>query len=1015
MRRRAYPTLTGAATTSSTVDQVRVGLLGSLEVRDADDRVIAIPTGKQQALLALLAINAGRVVPTEQVVDALWGEDPPPRVRNGLQALASKLRSALGAADLVVMRGRGYALELPADAIDLQQYESLVTAARAVGENDPERAIALYAKADALWRGTALVDFAYEEFAPATIARLEELRLAAIEERVDLELALGNQAEGIVELETLVASYPLRERLRGQLMVALYRAGRQADSLRVFQAGRHSLAEELGLDPGPELRRLEAAILAHDASLDAPAPKARPTSRVKRRATIPEALTPLVGRDHELRELTRLAADQRLISLVGPGGVGKTRLALEAARAQAASLADGGYVVELAPVGDAAAVRAAVASAFAVPDAESLPDIIGDGELIIVLDNCEHVVDAAAAVAEGLLRECPGVRLLATSREALRVPGETVWPVAPLAPDDAVKLFVGRARAAGAVLEMSDEAGLLIADICARLDGLPLAIELAAARTRALPVHQIASRLTDRFRLLTGGARTALPRQQTLAAVVDWSYELLFDAEQRVFERLSVLPGGCDLATAEAICADETLVADDVDDLIQALVDKSLVVVQRSGDTVRFTQLQTLSQYGQEKLTARGDIRRMRDAMAAHFRRLCEQSKAAFTGSTQRAWLRAVVPEHDNLRAALEWAIANDDAETALVIAGGASWSHWLAGTGAEGVRWLGEAFACGGAATDETRALAWTGRGLLQFVAGAISAADEDLGNALAIFRRHDDRAGLAMALSFYAEIARLAGRVDEARVRRRQALEVYLDAPDDEFVVAARAYSEAILAMLDVDFAAAEHHYRRAAAGFRRTDRPVMLAMTLGILADFDERHGQYQAAVDELEEAVALAEQVGMRGFVGSLYSRLAWSLLEEGDVARAEHMIALALDAGRRLRSSHIFFLAHTGSAVLHRVHGRNAAAAEAAKAALLIHEREGPSRFRNRIDPDFEIASLLAVCHTVLGLVAVENGEPARGAELLAEADRLRSEVGAPVPKFQVEDIGRARGALAFAE
>ena len=782
-----------------------------------------------------------------------------------------------------------------------------------------------------------------------------------------------------------------------------------------FQEGRQAVAEELRLEPGPELRRLEAAILAHDESLDAaPSRRGHPT-RAKRRGTLPEALTPLVGRDHELRELIALAAEERFISLVGPGGVGKTRLALEVARATAGDLADGSYLVELAPVGDPSGIPSAIAAALDVPDPQLLVDAIGDREMVIVLDNCEHVIDAAAAAAEGLLRHCSGVRLVATSREALRIPGETVWAVPPLAAGDAAQLFAARARAAGAPLELTDDVRARIADICARLDGLPLAIELASARTRALPLEQISARLNDRFRLLTGGSRTALPRQQTLAAVVDWSYDLLFDAEQRVFERLSVFPGGCDLATAEAVCADDAIAVEDIADLVEALVDKSLVVAQRSRGTVRFTQLQTLSQYGHEKLTARGDAKRTRDAMAAHFARLCAESTVAFTGPTQRAWLRAATVEHDNLRAALEWALANDDAETALVIAGGASWSHWLMGTAAEGARWLDAAFACAGAVTDQTRARGLAGRGLLRSIAGAFAAADDDLLEALETFRRDDDRAGVTFTLSFYCETARVTGRLEEARARRLEALDVYLALPDDEFVVAVRAYSRALLAMIDGDLTEAERHYRVAADGFRRTDRPVMLAITLGVLADLDERHGHHGEAVEELEEAVDLAEDVGMRGFVGSLYSRLAWSLLEQGDVSRAASTVDQALDAGRRLRSPHILFLAHAVSALLQRAQGRNADAATAANEALLIHETNGASRFRNRIDADFEIASVLAVCHTVLAVIAVEQGDPEAGATRLAEADRLRSEVGAPVPRFQLDDIVRARAALALVE
>ena len=337
-------------------------------------------------------------------------------------------------------------------------------------------------------------------------------------------------------------------------------------------------------------------------------------------------MTPLVGRDAELRDLMELLAAHRFVTLVGPGGVGKTRLALEAARAESEGLRFGGYLVELAPVGDPAGVRAAIASTLDLPDPSRLAELIGDQEMLVVLDNCEHVITAAAEVAEDLLRSCPALRILATSREGLRVGGETIWPVPPLAPDDAVRLFVTRAQAAGASLDLSADHHALIADICARLDGLPLAIELAAARTRAFPIAQISSRLNDRFRLLTGGSRTALPRQQTLRAVVDWSYELLFDDEQRVFERLSVFPGGCDLATAEAVCADATIAAEDLADHLHALVDKSLVVAVPKGDKLRFTQLQTLAHYGKEKLTERGDAVPTRDAMAKHLRRaLCAE------------------------------------------------------------------------------------------------------------------------------------------------------------------------------------------------------------------------------------------------------------------------------------------------------------------------------------------------------------------------------------------------------
>jgi predicted ATPase/DNA-binding SARP family transcriptional activator len=992
---------------------MHIALLGELEVLDSDGNVVTVPGAKLRALLAVLALHVGRAVSPEQLADALWGEAPPPGVRNSLQGLVSRLRRALGSNDVVAMRGGGYVLDLERNSIDIHRFEDLVGEARAAaGDGDDPRARELLVTAASLWRGHALAEFVYEDFAASVSSRLSELRLTAIEDRLELDLRLGNHTAVVSELESLVSAHPLRERLRGLLMLALYRSGRQADALRAFQDGREVLAEQLGLDPSPELRSLEGAILAHDPALAAPAPRAsaQAADRAIVRYAIPAPLTPLIGRDVEVRGVADLVTAHRLVTLVGPGGVGKTALALDVARRAGVAASSGACLVELAPVGDPAGIPAAIAAALDLPDPTRLAEAIGERELLVVFDNCEHVIEGAAVIAEDLLRRCPSLRLLATSREGLRVGGEVVWAVPPLNTEDAVELFNVRATAVGSTHDRPDEVGALVAEICARLDGLPLAIELAAARTRAFPIRQIASRLNDRFRLLTGGSRTALPRQQTLRAVVDWSYELLFDDEQRVFERLSVFPGGCDLPTAEAICSDDDIAPHDVGDIIHALVDKSLVSAVRTGDDVRFAQLQTLAQYGREKLAERGDAERVRDDMARHYSTLCARSATAYVGREQEAWLVAIDREHDNLRGALEWAVASGDAETALTIAGGVAWPHWLAGTAVEGKRWIDDAFGCAGEASASTRALALTGRGLLDFQTGHQQNVDADFESALATFSAAGDDASVALAQSFYTEVAATRGDHDEA-VRRRQASIDMYDGRTDEFGFAARPYSQAKLALLTRDLVAAERYYRQALERFTGIDRPLMLSMCLAVVADFDERAGNFAAAIEKLEAAAGINEALGLRGFNASTLAWLAWARLQLGDIDRAYDAASRAVDLARRLTHTAGLIHALTGLAAVQHLRGQNADAVALAAEALHLYEGRGHRRLANRVDAGQDSLVALGVNYTVLAFAAEAEGDSGRAAEMLAEADHLLAAADAGVPVFQRDDVAALREQL----
>jgi tetratricopeptide (TPR) repeat protein len=428
---------------------------------------------------------------------------------------------------------------------------------------------------------------------------------------------------------------------------------------------------------------------------------------------------------------------------------------------------------------------------------------------------------------------------------------------------------------------------------------------------------------------------------------------------------------------------------------------------------VRFSLLQTLAQYGRERLTERGDAVSIRNTMASHFAHLCAQSAAAFTGDIQRAWLTAIDAEHDNLRAALDWAIANDDAQTALLIAGGAAWPHWLTGMVVEGRRWLDDAFACRGEADERTRALGLTGRGLLEFLAGVTERSDDDLATALEIFERHGDVASMALAHSFYAEQAAVRGDLDEARRRRRVVLDFYGEAPEDPFAAAARTYSLAKLAILDGDLDAAERHYRAATDGFGRLDRPVMNSMCLGMVADFDERAGDYPAAIATLETAIATNESL-LGGFTGSLQARLGWVLLHDGQLGRAETVYGRALESARRVRHTMVIFQAQAGMAALHRLHRRNDDAVDAATEALELYRAADFRRFRNRIDPTADLRAAAAVSCAVLAVIAAERNEAERSATLLGRADELRNDTGVGIPAFVQEDVACARAAASSA-
>ncbi|MFF0433960.1 BTAD domain-containing putative transcriptional regulator [Streptomyces sp. NPDC004327] len=676
-------------------------ILGPVRAPGADGPDAALSGARLRALLTALAAAGGRPVRTDDLIAQVWAEEPGGG-RAGrlaaLQALVGRLRRALGHEAVASVPG-GYRLAAAPEDVDAFRFERAADeAARELAAGRPERAAALLDEALALWRGPALADLPGHATDPLAV-RLEQRRSRARRDRLAAAVALGEATAVLPELTELRAGHPLDEPLQALWLRALRAAGRPAEALAAYETVRRTLAERLGTEPGPELKALYEELLAGEQPHRPPA-----------RPPLPAPLTSFLGRDTELAELGEALDRARLVTLTGPGGVGKTRLALEAARARPGEAA----VAELASVRAESDVPAAVLTALgarethlratpaltdpATRDALTvLVEHCSRRRLLLVLDNCEHVVGAAAELAETLLARCPGVTVLATSREPLGVPGEVLHPLGPLPVATALRLLGERGAAVRPGFRVEDDPEAA-AEIVRRLDGLPLAIELAAARLRMLTARQIADRLDDRFRLLTSGARTVLPRQQTLRAVVDWSWDLLDEGERAVLRRLAVFTGGCDLEAAEAVCG-EPGEGGGVLDLLGSLVDKSLVVATEAGSEagarfgtgMRYRLLETVAEYASERLDEAGDRPAAERRHLTHYRELARLADLELRGPRRAFALRRLETEHDNVRGALRTAVRGRDEQEALCLVHAMSWFWQLRNHLDDARTWLGE------------------------------------------------------------------------------------------------------------------------------------------------------------------------------------------------------------------------------------------------------------------------------------------------------------------------------------
>jgi predicted ATPase/DNA-binding SARP family transcriptional activator/tetratricopeptide (TPR) repeat protein len=962
-------------------------MLGSFELRTDDGVLADVPGARLRGLLIALALEPGHAVPKATLVDWIWGERPPSDAANALQRLVSRLRKALPAGS-VEGRTDGYRLRVEPDAVDAVRFERLVGQAR--NDEDPQR-VRLLREALALWRGAAMQDVGLQDSAAfdAAVTRLGRLRLTAMEDRFDAEISLGHGAELVTELTDLVAAHPVRERLVAALMRALVAAGRDTEALLVYQRTREALAEALGADPSPELSALHVALLRGELGR-----REQRRREENRKTNLRAELTSFVGKDADVAEVRELIAEHRLTTVIGPGGAGKTRLATETARTLLGDLPDGAWLVELASIDASGDLAQSTLAALGLrdallggaPNAEPVDRLIAatrEREALLILDNCEHVIESAAAFAHRVLGECQRLRILATSREPLGITGEALWLAEPLALPEGDP-GPGEIESSPAVQLLRDRAGAVRRDlgadihtlqtmvrVCRALDGMPLAIELAAARLRTMSLDQLANRLDDRFRLLTGGSRTALPRHKTLRAVVDWSWELLSGAERTVLRRLAVFSGGASLDAAEQVCAGDGVEQEQVLELLTALTEKSLLLTE--GDSApRYRMTGTIKEYAGQRLAETGESDLARHAHLAYFTELTETAEPHLRRAEQLEWLATLEVEHDNIGSAMRGALAAGEAHAAMRLAAGAGWYWWLSGHKAEGIELIIAATSTPGEVSDEIRATVYAL--VVLFMTDGLGdqyQAEEWIHKAYRFSQRSQRR---DPRLAFVAPLERML----QAPHAFLPAFEPLLTDDDPWVRALARLHLGKMRIMLGQDGRDADAYLEMALAEFRALGERWGISFALTELADRIATRGEFAGACEYYEQAIVVVTEVGAIDDVMRMRSRQAqlyWLLGDEDSSAAA---LAEAQRCAERVTWPDALAELALSKAKLARWAGH----------AEEAYEQLG--RATSMLGDEAERASIRAMTHDLLGYLA-DDPDEARAHR--AAASQAASEAG----------------------